>query len=96
LADAQIDVKGHRRLRPAQQKDPDMYVHVVDELSDGIVVTGSYWIKETEEIARLLRILIEGKLCSRAIPKKQNFKIVNYLHLNRLSEVNFIYFLSKS
>ncbi|WP_366922033.1 aromatic ring hydroxylase [Metallumcola ferriviriculae] len=38
---AQTDVKGERLKRPAQQTDPDMYVHVVEERSDGIVVRGS-------------------------------------------------------
>lgn len=35
------DVKGDRSLRPSQQKDPDMYLHVVDRNSDGIVVRGA-------------------------------------------------------
>jgi len=38
---AQTDVKGERMKRPAEQTDPDMYVHVVEERSDGIVVRGS-------------------------------------------------------
>lgn len=41
LAVAQIDVKGDRRLGPSQQKDPDMYVHAVDEKVDGIIVRGA-------------------------------------------------------
>ncbi|MFC1930302.1 4-hydroxyphenylacetate 3-hydroxylase N-terminal domain-containing protein [Chloroflexota bacterium] len=35
------DVKGDRSLRPSQQKDPDMYLHVVDKNKDGIVVKGA-------------------------------------------------------
>jgi len=35
------DVKGDRSLRPADQKDPDMYLHVVDKNNDGIVVRGA-------------------------------------------------------
>jgi len=35
------DAKGDRALRPAQQKDPDMYLHVVDKNNDGIVVRGA-------------------------------------------------------
>ncbi len=35
------DVKGDRALRPSQQKDPDMYLHVVDRNNDGIVVRGA-------------------------------------------------------
>lgn len=35
------DVKGDRSRRPSQQKDPDMYLHVVDKNNDGIVVRGA-------------------------------------------------------
>ena len=35
------DVKGDRSLRPSEQKDPDMYLHVVDKDNDGIVVRGA-------------------------------------------------------
>jgi len=35
------DVKGDRSLRPSQQKDPDMYLHVVDRDDSGIVVRGA-------------------------------------------------------
>lgn len=38
---AQTDVKGERLKRPSEQTDPDMYVHVVEEKADGIVVRGS-------------------------------------------------------
>jgi aromatic ring hydroxylase len=38
---AQTDVKGERLKRPSEQTDPDMYVHVVEERSDGIIVRGS-------------------------------------------------------
>ncbi len=38
---AQTDIKGERLKRPAQQTDPDMYVHVVEKRSDGIVVRGA-------------------------------------------------------
>jgi len=41
LAVAQIDVKGNRGLRPLQQEDRDMFVHVVEERPDGIVVRGA-------------------------------------------------------
>src|ERR1700683_1745839 len=41
LAVAQTDVKGDRSKRPSEQSDPDMYVRVVDERSDGIVVRGA-------------------------------------------------------
>jgi 4-hydroxybutyryl-CoA dehydratase/vinylacetyl-CoA-Delta-isomerase len=35
------DVKGDRGLRPCQQADPDLYLHVVEKRSDGIVVRGA-------------------------------------------------------
>ena len=41
LATAQTDVKGDRSKRPSEQRDPDMYVRVVDVRSDGIVVRGA-------------------------------------------------------
>jgi len=37
---AQTDVKGNRIKRPADQEDPDMYVHVVEKRNDGIIVSG--------------------------------------------------------
>jgi aromatic ring hydroxylase len=38
---AQTDVKGNRPWRPHQQKDPDLYVHVVEKRPDGIIVNGA-------------------------------------------------------
>ncbi|MEE8389834.1 MAG: 4-hydroxyphenylacetate 3-hydroxylase family protein [Anaerolineae bacterium] len=38
---AMTDVKGDRSLRPSQQTDPDMFVHVVERRPDGIVVRGA-------------------------------------------------------
>jgi 4-hydroxybutyryl-CoA dehydratase / vinylacetyl-CoA-Delta-isomerase len=38
---AMTDVKGDRSLRPGDQPDPDMFVHVVDRTADGIVVRGA-------------------------------------------------------
>jgi 4-hydroxybutyryl-CoA dehydratase / vinylacetyl-CoA-Delta-isomerase len=35
------DVKGDRSLRPSQQKDPDMYLRVVERNDQGIVVRGA-------------------------------------------------------
>ena len=35
------DVKGDRMLRPSEQKDPDMYLRVVDKNKEGIVVRGA-------------------------------------------------------
>jgi len=38
---AQTDMKGDRTKRPAEQIDPDAYVHVVEVKDDGIVVKGA-------------------------------------------------------
>lgn len=38
---AMTDVKGDRSLRPHQQADPDLYLHVVEKTADGIVVRGA-------------------------------------------------------
>ena len=37
---AQTEVKGDRMLRPADQPNPDVYVHIKERLKDGIVVEG--------------------------------------------------------
>ena len=41
VSGAMTDPKGDRRLPPSQQKDPDLYVHVVERKSDGIIVSGA-------------------------------------------------------
>jgi aromatic ring hydroxylase len=41
VAVAQSDVKGDRALGPRQQADPDLYVRVVDEDANGVVVRGA-------------------------------------------------------
>ena len=38
---AMTDAKGNRRLKPSQQADPDLFVHIVDRRPDGIVVRGA-------------------------------------------------------
>jgi len=38
---AMTDVKGDRSLRPSQQKDPDLFVRVVEKRKDGIIVRGA-------------------------------------------------------
>jgi 4-hydroxybutyryl-CoA dehydratase/vinylacetyl-CoA-Delta-isomerase len=38
---AMTDPKGNRSLRPSEQADPDLYLRVVKEKADGIVVRGS-------------------------------------------------------
>lgn len=40
-SEAITDAKGHRRKRPSQQDDPDLYVRVVDRQQDGIVISGA-------------------------------------------------------
>jgi 4-hydroxybutyryl-CoA dehydratase / vinylacetyl-CoA-Delta-isomerase len=41
VAGAMTDVKGNRGLSPSQQADPDMFVHIVERRSDGIVIRGA-------------------------------------------------------
>lgn len=41
LAVGQTDVKGNRMLRPSEQADKDLYLHVVDSNAKGIVVRGA-------------------------------------------------------
>lgn len=38
---AMTDPKGNRGLSPSQQKDPDMFVHIVEENKDGLIVRGA-------------------------------------------------------
>jgi 4-hydroxybutyryl-CoA dehydratase / vinylacetyl-CoA-Delta-isomerase len=38
---AMTDVKGDRSLRPHEQEDPDMFVHVVERREDGVVIRGA-------------------------------------------------------
>lgn len=38
---AMTDVKGNRSLRPGEQADPDLYLHVVKETKEGVVVRGA-------------------------------------------------------
>jgi aromatic ring hydroxylase len=38
---AQTDVKGNRVWRPKQQKDPDLYLRMIERRADGIVVSGA-------------------------------------------------------
>jgi len=41
LAGAMTDPKGHRAKRPAEQADPDQFVHVVERRADGVVIRGA-------------------------------------------------------
>ncbi|MFH1169764.1 MAG: 4-hydroxyphenylacetate 3-hydroxylase family protein [Chloroflexota bacterium] len=41
VSGAMTDPKGDRSLSPSQQKDPDLFVHVVERRQDGIVITGA-------------------------------------------------------
>jgi 4-hydroxybutyryl-CoA dehydratase/vinylacetyl-CoA-Delta-isomerase len=38
---AMTDAKGNRKLRPSKQADPDMFVHIIERKSDGILVRGA-------------------------------------------------------
>lgn len=40
-AGAMTDPKGDRHLSPSQQRDPDLYLHLVEKRKDGIVVRGA-------------------------------------------------------
>lgn len=40
-AEVVTDAKGHRKRRPADQDDPDQYVHVVDRTDEGIIIRGA-------------------------------------------------------
>ncbi|OAI42344.1 hypothetical protein AYO38_11500 [bacterium SCGC AG-212-C10] len=40
-AETITDAKGHRKLRPNEQDDPDFYVHVVDRNKDGVFISGA-------------------------------------------------------
>ena len=41
LQGAMTDVKGNRAVAPSKQTDPDMFVHVVERRSDGIIIRGA-------------------------------------------------------
>ncbi len=41
VSGAMTDVKGHRGMAPSEQADPDMFVHIVERRSDGIVIRGA-------------------------------------------------------
>jgi len=41
ITGAMTDVKGHRGVAPSEQADPDMFVHVVEKRSDGIILRGA-------------------------------------------------------
>jgi 4-hydroxybutyryl-CoA dehydratase/vinylacetyl-CoA-Delta-isomerase len=41
LGIAMTDAKGDRSLRPAQQPNPDSYVHIVERRADGVVISGT-------------------------------------------------------
>jgi len=64
-AAAQTDAKGDRIKRPHEQADPDTYLHIVEERSDGIVVRGlkhciTIAAYADEIIALPTRALVEG------------------------------------
>ena len=40
LSGALTDAKGNRALKPSQQDNPDLYLHVVEQRPDGVVISG--------------------------------------------------------
>ena len=43
MTSGNTDMKGNRAKQPFQQDDPDMYLRVVAERDDGIIVSGAKW-----------------------------------------------------
>jgi 4-hydroxybutyryl-CoA dehydratase/vinylacetyl-CoA-Delta-isomerase len=41
IGGAMTDVKGDRSLAPSDQSDPDMFVHITKQTSDGVFITGA-------------------------------------------------------
>lgn len=41
ISGAMTDVKGDRGLAPSEQADPDLFVHIVERRSDGVVIKGA-------------------------------------------------------
>ncbi len=41
IGGAIVDPKGDRRFSPAEQEDPDMYLHIVDRDDEGVIVRGA-------------------------------------------------------
>jgi len=54
------DVKGDRSLRPSEQKDPDMYLRVVDKNNNGIVVRGAK-IHQTGSLCAHWGLIVPGR-----------------------------------
>jgi 4-hydroxybutyryl-CoA dehydratase/vinylacetyl-CoA-Delta-isomerase len=59
------DVKGDRSLRPSQQKDPDLYLHMVDKNQEGIVVRGAK-IHQTGSICAHWGLIVPTRAMSEA------------------------------
>ncbi len=41
IGGAMTDVKGDRSLAPHEQADPDLYVHIVERIADGVYISGA-------------------------------------------------------
>ncbi len=54
---AQTDVKGNRPWRPHEQLDPDLYVHKVETLSDGIVIRGAKVHNSNAPVAEWIMVI---------------------------------------
>lgn len=59
---AQTDVKGNRIWRPHEQKDPDLYVRVVETKSDGIVIRGAKVHNSNAPIVEQIMVLPTRRL----------------------------------
>jgi 4-hydroxybutyryl-CoA dehydratase/vinylacetyl-CoA-Delta-isomerase len=68
------DTKSDRSLALHQQKDPDIFLHVVEECKDGIVVCGNKDHQTGAGSPQAQRIMI-----SRRINLKENQKVAKQL-----------------
>ena len=59
---AQTDVKGNRPMRPHEQLDPDLYLHVVETKSDGIVIRGAKVHNSDAPVVEWLNVLPTRRL----------------------------------
>ena len=57
LSGAMMDVKGDRSLRPAAQPDPDMYLRIVEEKKNGVVVRGCKAHQSGEVISNEIAVI---------------------------------------
>ena len=58
---ASIDPKGDRSLKPSEQQDPDLHLHVIEKKKDGIVVRGAKAHVSCGPYAHMLSVRGSGK-----------------------------------